>query len=109
MFQGEGGILSPSYPLNKTDIIIMQSGINYFSCFSLEGPLPNDHYLSFFSVVKEAFEPLNDRKGELGKVSFDVIMQKLVFHLNEKCLRWTTANIVELRVGVGLIVTKIVY
>ena len=36
--------------------------------FSLEGPLPRDHYLSFFSVVKAAFEPLNDRKGELGKV-----------------------------------------
>ena len=35
----------------------------------LEGPLPRDQFMSFFSVLKHAFEPLNDKKCELGKVS----------------------------------------
>ena len=37
--------------------------------FSLDGPLSHDRYLSFFSVIKEAFDPQNDGKGEVGKVS----------------------------------------
>lgn len=34
----------------------------------LEQALPEGKCKSFFSLLKAVFEPLNDRKGELGKV-----------------------------------------
>ena len=33
------------------------------------GPLPSDKYLSYFGVIKSAFEAQQDKKGELSKVS----------------------------------------
>ena len=33
------------------------------------GPLPSDKHLSFFGVIKSAFEAQQDKKGELSKVS----------------------------------------
>ena len=48
---------------------ILALHVNLYVCFSLEGPLSHDRYLSFFSVIKEAFDPQNDGKGEVGKVS----------------------------------------
>eukprot|EP00731_Ephydatia_muelleri_P033837 Em0039g23a len=38
----------------------------------LMGPLPSDKYLSFFGVIKSAFEAQQDKKGELSKISKSV-------------------------------------
>ena len=40
-----------------------------FTSLRLMGPLPSDKYLSFFGVIKSAFEAQQDKKGELSKVS----------------------------------------
>ena len=40
-----------------------------FTSLRLMVPLPSDKYLSFFGVIKSAFEAQQDKKGELSKVS----------------------------------------
>ena len=39
---------------------------------TLVGPLPSDKHLSFFGVIKSAFEAQQDKKGELSKISKSV-------------------------------------
>ena len=42
--------------------------LSLFLC-RLDSPLPSSKFISFFSLVKKAFESLPDHKGDLYKVS----------------------------------------
>ena len=63
------------------------------------GPLPSDKYLSFFGVLKSAFEAQPDKKGELSKVGGaggGVIYLKVCGVYKGICVRWSWSGWVSI-------------